>query len=69
MLSVVVEFTGYGNLLYNYSRLCLRQAKGELRAAQTEIKTLKEDKIVLGQALESKAKEVRAQLLQVRICI
>ena len=68
-LSTVLRSQGYGTLLYNHSRSCLRQAKGELRAAQTEIRTLKEDKVVLGQALESKAKEVRAQLLQVCIRI
>lgn len=33
--------------------------------AQTEIQTLKEEKTALNQALETKAKEVRAQLLQV----
>lgn len=59
----------YGALLYDYARLRLRQAKGELRAAQTEIQTLKEDKVALGQALESKAKEVRAQVLQVRTVV
>lgn len=42
------------------------QAKGELRAAQAEIDELKEDKAVLRKTLDTKAKEVRMQLLQVQ---
>lgn len=41
------------------------QAKGELEAARVEIDGLKEDKAVLTQALETKAREIRMQLLQV----
>lgn len=44
-----------------------RQAKGELRAAQTEIIALKEDKDALGRSLQAKAKEVRTQVLQVHL--
>lgn len=45
------------------------QAKGELRAARAEIDELKEDKAILSQTLDMKAKEIRMQLLQVHICI
>lgn len=45
----------------------LMQAKGELRAAHAEIDELKEDKAVLGKALDVKAKEIRMQLLQVHL--
>ncbi|CBJ48379.1 hypothetical protein Esi_0002_0153 [Ectocarpus siliculosus] len=41
------------------------EAKGELEAARVEIDGLKEDKAVLTQALETKAREIRMQLLQV----
>ncbi|CAN0032149.1 unnamed protein product, partial [Ectocarpus fasciculatus] len=42
-----------------------KKAKGELEAARVEIDGLKEDKAVLTQALETKAREIRMQLLQV----
>lgn len=55
----------------NWSRWFLAgarfQAKGELTAARAEIDELKEDKSVLGKALEDKAKEIRLQLVQVLV--
>lgn len=42
------------------------QAKGELRAARVEIDKLREGNAVLSRALETKSKEVRMQLVQVR---
>lgn len=47
-------------------KMCVStQAKGELRAARAEIDELKEDKAALGKTLDTKAKEIRLQLLQV----
>ncbi|CAB1117249.1 unnamed protein product [Ectocarpus sp. CCAP 1310/34] len=50
------------------ARTVLDVAKGELEAARVEIDGLKEDKAVLTQALETKAREIRMQLLQAPKC-
>jgi len=64
-----LEFEARRRMFDNGSRWFLAgacfQAKGELSAARAEIDELKEDKSVLGKALEEKAKEIRVQLAQV----